>query len=59
MDIFAPESAAPQEGVGFAKRDPQCKETDDVLILLKQIPVQAGGLVILVVGIVVPALGIS
>ena len=44
--------------VGFAKRDPQCKETDDVLILLKQIPVQPGGLVILLAGIVVPALGI-
>ena len=58
MEIFAPESAVPQEGVGFAKRDPQCKEPDDVVILLKQIPVQPGGLVILVVGIVVPALGI-
>jgi len=44
--------------MGFAKRDHSCKETDNVLILLKQILVQPGGLVILVVEIVVHTLGI-
>jgi hypothetical protein len=47
---------APRRG-GFYETRSFDEESDDVLILL--VPVQPGGFVMLVVGIVVPALGIS
>ena len=54
MDVFAPEAAATERRVGLTKNDHTLEKTDHVLIALDEIPIQPSGLIVLIVGIVVP-----
>src|SRR5204863_8616244 len=55
--LAAQEPAAPKARVPAAKRDHLLEEAEEVLVALREFPVEPGDLVVLAVGAVVAALG--
>jgi len=56
VHILAPELTASQAGMRFAKGNHQFEKTEQIAVLFEFVPIQPGGLVVLIVGIVVAVL---